>query len=61
MPKKKVKKKVKKTKVKLAPTPTIPEIKAKSEKEVLLELYQTLKDLNVRRISDLENLISRAE
>jgi len=53
--------KVKKTKVRLAPTPTIPEIKAKSEKERLLELYQTLKDLNINSISDLENLIARAE
>lgn len=33
----------------------------KTEKEKLLELYQTLKDLNVRSISDLENLIARAE
>ena len=31
----------------------------KSEKEKLLELYQTLKDLNVRSIGDLENLIAR--
>ena len=33
----------------------------KSEKEKLLALYQTLKDLNIRSISDLENLIARAE
>lgn len=32
-----------------------------SEKERLLRLYQTLKDLNVHSISDLENLIARAE
>lgn len=32
-----------------------------SEKEKLLALYQTLKDLGVRSISDLENLIARAE
>lgn len=31
-----------------------------SEKERLLELYQTLKDLNIRSIGDLENLIARA-
>ena len=55
------KKKEKKIKVKLAPTPTIPEIKVKSEKEVLLELYQTLKDLGVSSIGDLENKIARAE
>jgi len=30
----------------------------KSEKEKLLELYQTLKDLNIRSISDLENIIA---
>ena len=33
----------------------------KSEKEKLLDLYQTLKDLNVRSIGDLENLIARAK
>lgn len=33
----------------------------KSEKEFLLELYQTFKDYNIRSISDLENLIARAE
>ena len=33
----------------------------KSEKEKLLELYDTLKALNVRSISDLENLIARSE
>jgi len=55
------KKKEKKIKVKLAPTPTISEIKVKSEKEVLLELYQNLKDRGISRISDLENLIARAE
>ncbi len=32
----------------------------KSEKERLLELYETLKALNVRSISDLENLIARS-
>lgn len=32
-----------------------------SEKAKLLALYQTLKDLGVRSISDLENLIARAE
>lgn len=35
------------------------EVKAKTKKEELLELYQVLKDLNVRSISDLENLIAR--
>jgi len=55
------KKTKKKIKVKLTPTPIIPEIKVKSEKEVLLELYQTLKDLGIRRIGDLENKIARAE
>ena len=55
------KKKEKKIKVKLAPTPTISEIKVKSEKEVLLELYQNLKDRGILRIGDLENLIARAE
>ena len=37
-----------------------PEIQ-KSEKERLLDLYETLKSLNVRSISDLENLIAHAE
>ena len=55
------KKKEKKIKVKLAPTPTISEIKVKSEKEVLLDLYKTLKSLGINSISDLENLIARAE
>jgi len=32
----------------------------KTEKEKLLELYDTLKALNIRSISDLENLIARA-
>jgi len=31
-----------------------------SEKEKLLALYKHLKDLNVRSISDLENMIARA-
>ena len=33
----------------------------KSEKEKLLELYQTLKDLGINSIGDLEVKISRAE
>lgn len=33
----------------------------KSQKEILLELYETLKSLNIRSLSDLENLIARAE
>lgn len=37
-------------------TPHVP-----SEKERLLVLYQQLKDLGIRSISDLENLIARAE
>ena len=32
-----------------------------SEKTKLLELLQTLKDLNIRSLSDLENLIARTE
>ena len=32
-----------------------------SEKDRLLALYQTLKDLGIRSLSDLENLIARAE
>lgn len=32
-----------------------------SHKQHLLDLYQELKDLGVRSISDLENLIARAE
>lgn len=36
------------------------EVAAPSEKERLLALYQTLKELNIRSISDLENLIARA-
>jgi len=43
----------------VTPTPTIP--KGKTEKEKLLELYQQLKDLGIRSISDLENLIAKAE
>ena len=34
---------------------------AQTEKEKLLDLYQELKDRNIRSISDLENLIARAE
>ncbi len=37
------------------------DIPQKSEKEKLLELYQTLKDLGINSIGDLENKISRAE
>lgn len=33
----------------------------KSEKEKLLELYQTLKDLRINSISDLENLIAKTK
>lgn len=36
------------------------EVEVNSEKERLLALYQTLKDLNIRSISDLENLIARS-
>jgi len=32
---------------------------AKSQKEFFLELYKTLKDFNIRSISDLENLIAK--
>lgn len=35
--------------------------KEKTEKEKLLELYQTLKDLNINSISDLENKIANAD
>jgi hypothetical protein len=37
------------------------QVEEKTEKARLLELYQVLKDLNVNSISDLENLIARAE
>lgn len=40
-------------------TPAVPSVQ--SEKSKLLALYQTLKDLGVRSIGDLENLIARAE
>ena len=33
----------------------------KSEKEVLLELYEDLKARGIRSLSDLENQIARAE
>ena len=36
-------------------------VPAPTEKDRLLALYQTLIDLNVRSISDLENLIARTE
>ena len=32
-----------------------------SQKQALLMLYETLKSLNIRSISDLENLIARAD
>ena len=38
-----------------------PSIKAPSEKEHLLALYQELKDLGVYSLSNLENRIARAE
>lgn len=38
-----------------------PEVTAPSEKEVLLSLYKTLQDRGIRSISDLENLINKAE
>lgn len=34
---------------------------AVSQKDTLLALYKTLQDLGIRSISDLENLIARAE
>lgn len=37
------------------------EITVVSRKELLLDLYQELKDLNIRSIGDLENLIANAE
>ena len=37
------------------------DVKVKSEKEKLLELYEQLKALKIHSISDLENLIARAE
>lgn len=40
--------------------PAAPAPAPASEKDRLLALYQTLKDLNVRSISDLENLIAGA-
>jgi len=55
--------KVKKA-VKVSEIPKLPEamvVKEKTQKEIYLELYQTLKDLNIRSISDLENLIARSE
>ena len=39
----------------------LPKAHIKTEKEKLLELYQTLKDLNINSIGDLEVRISRAE
>lgn len=36
-------------------------VPVQSEKEKLLELYQTLQNLNIRSISDLENLIARTQ
>jgi len=54
---KKIKKKVLKKKEVIVK----PIIKVKTEKEILLELYQNLKDRGIGRISDLENLIARAE
>ena len=41
-------------------SPVLPP-QGKSEKERLLELHKTLKDLSINSISDLENLIARAE
>ena len=43
------------------PRADVPAPKTETEKERLLKLYQTLKDLGVRSISDLENLIARAK
>lgn len=41
--------------------PTRFAIKAPSEKDGLMELHARLVELNVHSISDLENLIARAE
>lgn len=35
--------------------------KIKTQKEIYLELYETLKALNIRSISDLENLIANCQ
>ena len=53
---KKVVKVLKKKKIEVAEEFKVPQ---KTEKEFLLELYQTLKDYNIRSISDLENLIAK--
>lgn len=47
--------------VKLPKGNSLPPLPDHSHKEHLLALYQELKDLNVRSISDLENLIAHAE
>lgn len=50
--------------VKEVPTPVVEspvEVKPTGDKERFLALYQQLKDLGVTRISQLENLIARAE
>ena len=47
------------TKAKTVEAPVLPP--QPSEKDRLLALYQTLKDLGIRSLSDLENLIARAE
>lgn len=58
-----MKKKIKKIEV----SQETPQVESKvesgveSEKEKLLNLYQILKDLGIRSISDLENLIAKAE
>lgn len=54
----KTKKEVKVEQTGAQATPTVSQ---SSEKEKLLALYQMLKDLGIRSIGDLENLIARAE
>ena len=39
---------------------TMPIKTIKTQKEIYLELYDTLKTLNINSISDLENLIARS-
>lgn len=54
--KKKVTKKTKNEEVGTPPTD-----ETKTEKQILLDLYEVLKARNIRSISDLENQIARCE
>mgnify|MGYP001586513530 CR=1 FL=1 len=47
--------------IKIVDVPMGIDMSEKTEKEKLLDLYQEMKDRGIRSISDIENMIAKAE